>query len=70
MANRVKFVQINRTVDYINKLHYLDAIDEDGRWWYAVMDADKNRTGENHLVFTKHGKWQPAYTQPRPLEYN
>ena len=64
MTRHVKFVQMNRTVDHNTKMNYLDAIDDQGRWWIAIMDADRRRTGEDHLVFTKHGKWKPAYTQP------
>jgi hypothetical protein len=70
MTGHVKFVQINRTVDHNTKKHYLDAIDDNGRWWIAIMDADKNRTGEDCLIFTEHGKWRPAYTQPREWENN
>lgn len=34
---RVKFVQLSRVIDPKTRIHYLDAIDEQGRHWTAEM---------------------------------
>ena len=36
--NRVKFIHITRTIDPKTRIHYLDAIDEDGIHWTAQME--------------------------------
>jgi DNA topoisomerase IB len=38
--NRVKFTHITRTIDPKTRIHYLDAIDEDGIHWMAQMETD------------------------------
>ena len=37
MTQQVRFVHISRVIDPETRLHYLDAIDEDGTHWYAEM---------------------------------
>lgn len=34
---RTKFVTITRTIDPKNRIHYLDAIDDNGQHWIAQM---------------------------------
>jgi hypothetical protein len=35
--SKVKFVSITRTIDPKTRIHYLDAIDENGQHWMAQM---------------------------------
>jgi len=37
MIERVKFTHITRTIDPKTRIHYLDAIDENGQHWMAEM---------------------------------
>ena len=64
MSCHVKFVQVNRTIDHNTKMHYLDAIDDEGRLWQATLDADRRRTGEKHPCFTRNGRWRRSFTHP------
>ena len=49
MVERVKFVSVTRTIDPKTRIHYLDAIDENGQHWMAEMSHQV----ENWLVFTR-----------------
>ena len=49
MDERVKFVSVTRTIDPKTRIHYLDAIDENGQHWMAEMSHQV----ENWLVFTR-----------------
>ena len=49
MAERVKFVSVTRTIDPKTRIHYLDAIDENGQHWMAEMSHQV----EQWLVFTR-----------------
>ena len=65
MSNhRVKFAFLTRTIDPKTQIHYLDAIDEEGRHWVATLDGNRRRTGENHPCYTKNGQWRPSFTHP------
>jgi hypothetical protein len=39
MTERVKFKSITRVIDPKTRIHYLDAIDENGQHWTAQMDT-------------------------------
>ncbi len=41
--NKVKFTHITRTIDPKTRIHYLDAIDENGIHWMAQMETDVER---------------------------
>ena len=56
MLERVKFVSVTRTIDPKTRIHYLDAIDENGQHWMAEMSHQV----EQWLVFTR--EWS-KYTQ-------
>jgi hypothetical protein len=49
MITKVKFVHVERTIDPKTRIHYLDAVDEDGVHWSAEMSS----TIERWLVYTK-----------------
>ena len=49
MVERVKFVSVTRTIDPKTRIHYLDAIDENGQHWMAEM----SHKVEQWLVFTR-----------------
>ena len=49
MLERVKFVQVTRTIDPKTRAHYLDAIDSNGQHWMAEMSHQV----EQWLVFTR-----------------
>ena len=49
MLERVKFVSVTRTIDPKTRIHYLDAIDENGQHWMAEMSHQV----EQWLVFTR-----------------
>jgi hypothetical protein len=40
MTERVKFVTITRTIDPKTRIHYLDAVDENGYHWSAQMETN------------------------------
>jgi len=58
MTERVKFTHITRTIDPKSRIHYLDAIDENGIHWVAEMSPGI----EKWLVFTK--QWSANRQQP------
>ena len=58
---RVKFKTITRVIDPKTRIHYLDAIDEDGIHWMSQMD---HKT-EPHLCYTK--VWYKDPQQPLDL---
>lgn len=49
MITKVKFVHVVRTIDPKTRIHYLDAVDEDGIHWSAEMSPKI----EEWLVYTK-----------------
>lgn len=49
MVEKVKFVSVTRTIDPKTRIHYLDAIDENGQHWMAEMSHQV----EQWLVFTR-----------------
>lgn len=49
MVERVKFVSVTRTIDPKTRIHYLDAIDDNGQHWMAEMSHQV----EQWLVFTR-----------------
>ncbi len=55
----VKFVQITRTIDPKTRIHYLDAIDEDGVHWEAQMETGV----EEWITYKKFWKKDPQ--QPK-----
>jgi hypothetical protein len=61
MTERVKFKTIRRVIDPKTRIHYLDAIDEDGIHWMSQMD---HKT-EPHLCYTK--VWYKDPQQPLDL---
>ena len=50
-----KFVTITRVIDPKTRIHYLDAIDDQGRHWTAEMSHQK----EEWIVYTKTWKLAP-----------
>lgn len=50
-----KFVYITRTIDPKTRVHYLDAIDDQGRHWMAEMSHKE----EPWLCYTKTWKLAP-----------
>ena len=62
--SQVKFIQITRTIDPKTRIHYLDAIDEDGVHWLAQMD----HTTENWLCYNK--VWYKDPQQPKIYNEN
>ena len=61
MTERVKFTHITRTICPTTKIHYLDAISEDGIHYSAEMSPGI----EKWLVFTK--QWSANRQQPLDL---
>ncbi len=39
MTERVKFKSITRVIDPKTRIHYLDAVDENGQHWYAEQET-------------------------------
>ena len=60
---RVKLTQITRTIDPKTRIHYLDAIDEDGRHWMAQM----THRVENWITYSE--KWKLAPQVPTEFEH-
>ena len=58
MNKQVKFVSVTRTIDPKTRIHYLDAIDENGQHWMAEMSHQV----EKWLVFT--GVWKKSSRSP------
>ena len=48
--NKVKFVYVTRTIDPKTRIHYLDAIDENGQHWMAEM-SHKEEHGCASLMY-------------------
>ena len=61
MKEKVVFISITRTIDPKNRIHYLDAIDEDGQHWYAEMTHQE----EPWLIYKQVWKKDPQ--QPYDL---
>lgn len=59
--SRVKFATISRVIDPKTRLHYLDAIDAEGRHWTAEMSPNLERW----LVYTK--EWTMSCSMPENL---
>ena len=58
MTNEVKFTHITRVIDPKTRIHYLDAIDEDGKHWMAQMTHQK----EEWLTYDR--SWHKDPQQP------
>jgi penicillin V acylase-like amidase (Ntn superfamily) len=43
MTERVKFTQVSRVIDPKTRIHYLDAIDENGIHWVAQQEIGVER---------------------------
>jgi hypothetical protein len=43
MTNKLKFVQVSRVIDPKTRIHYLDAIDENGQHWMAQQETGVER---------------------------
>jgi hypothetical protein len=43
MTNKLKFVQVSRVIDPKTRIHYLDAIDENGIHWVAQQEIGVER---------------------------
>ena len=43
MTERVKFAQVSRVIDPKTRIHYLDAIDENGIHWVAQQEIGVER---------------------------
>ena len=59
MTSKVKFVSVTRVIDPKTRIHYLDAIDENGEHYMAQMD---HKT-EPHLCYIK--VWYKDPQQPK-----
>ena len=55
MIEPAKFAHVARVIDPKTQIHYLDAIDDQGRHWSAVMAPNI----EPWLVYTKTWKLDP-----------
>ena len=51
---RVKFTSLTRTINPVSGIHYLDAIDEDGRHW----------TSHVNTFIDDFSHWKPSPTHP------
>jgi len=61
MVEKVKFVNVTRTIDPKTRIHYLDAIDAEGQHWSAEMSHQQ----EPWLIFTR--VWHKDAQQPLDL---
>ena len=43
MTNKIKFTQVSRVIDPKTRIHYLDAIDENGIHWVAQQEIGVER---------------------------
>ena len=59
--NKVKFTYITRVIDPKTRIHYLDAIDENGQHWSAQME-----TGVERWITYKE-VWKKDSQQPYDL---
>ena len=64
MVERVKFVSVTRTIDPKTRIHYLDAIGEDGFHYMAQMVHNIN-SDEPWLLYKK--VWYKDPQQPYPF---
>jgi hypothetical protein len=55
MTERVKFKSITRVIDPKTRIHYLDAVDENGRHWTAQM----THTEEPWIIYKEVWKEDP-----------
>ena len=58
MIEQVKFKQVTRVIDPKTRIHYLDAIDEDGVHWVSQMTHQE----EPWIIYTQ--KWRKDPQQP------
>jgi len=58
IIKRVKLVHITRTIDPKTRIHYLDAIDENGKYWMA----QQTHQVEKWLTFSE--PWRPSPQVP------
>ena len=61
MTERVKFKTITRVIDPKTRIHYLDAVDENGYHWTAEM----SHKVEPWIVYTSN--WRKDPQQPYDL---
>jgi hypothetical protein len=61
MNNKVKFVSVIRVIDPKTRIHYLDAIDENGWHWTA-----QQQTGVEKWITWKE-MWKKDHSQPLDL---
>lgn len=61
MTQPVKFVSVTRTIDPKTRIHYMDAIDEEGNHWMAQME---HKT-EPWLCYNNHKIWYQDPQQPK-----
>ena len=43
MTNKLKFTQVSRVIDPKTRIHYLDAVDENGIHWVAQQEIGVER---------------------------
>jgi hypothetical protein len=55
MTKRLKFKTITRVIDPKTRIHYLDAVDENGRHWTAQM----THTEEPWIIYKEVWKEDP-----------
>ena len=55
MTEPAKFTHITRVIDTTTRIHYLDAIDDQGRHWMAQMSHQE----EEWLCYTETWKLAP-----------
>ena len=61
MTAKLKFTHITRVIDPKTRIHYLDAIDEDGRHWVAQQEIGVERW------ITWKEMWKKDNSQPLDL---
>ena len=52
MVEKIKFVSVTRVIDPKSGIHYLDAVDTDGRHWMAQM-VHNIKSDEPYLLYKK-----------------
>ncbi len=62
MTNKLKFTQVSRVICPKTGIHYLDAIDEYGNHWTAVMRTDV----EQWITYSQ--MWHEDPQQPVKIE--
>ena len=58
MTNKLKFTQVSRVIDPKTRIHYLDAIDENGIHWVAQQEIGVER-GITYKEVWKRDPQQP-----------